>query len=61
MLPYAQTLPTVSLALGRLGQLAGQRQIDFEAETRSDVEDAAKRTEAAQLLEDGGTDCGPGG
>ena len=30
------------------------------AETRGDVEDAAKRAEAVQLLEDGGTDSGLG-
>ena len=35
--------------------------LGHEAETRGDVEDAAKRAEAAQLLEDGGTDCGLGG
>ena len=35
--------------------------LGHEAETRGDVEDAAKRAEAAQLLEDGGTDGGLGG
>ena len=36
---YAQMLPTTSLALGRLGQLTGQRQIDFNLDRIGELED----------------------
>ena len=57
MLPYAQMLPTVSLAIGRLGQLAGQGQIDFNLNRVGELEDQQLGNLHAVVGEGGGELC----